>query len=150
MTASGISNREIARFGECACFNLRRLSRLVTQRYERRLRSTGLRITQLPIMARLAAGPAKMGVLSRWLAMERTALLRTVQPLIDEGYVAVAPAEEGRGVQYELTGTGRKRLAELRPSWEAAHNEVVAMLGGEKWAALLDGLSTAADRLAKN
>ncbi len=52
----------------CTNFKLRQLTRLVTQHYERRLRSSGMRFTQTPILARLAASPAKMAELSDWLA----------------------------------------------------------------------------------
>ena len=44
----------------CACANLRRAARAVTQMYEEELRETGLRATQLTLMQTLEiAGPIR-------------------------------------------------------------------------------------------
>ena len=150
MTTESLSPADVRRYGECVCFNLRWISRLVTQFYERRLGGTGMRFTQTPILARLAAGPAKMAELSDWLALERSALLRTLQPLIDDGYVARQPATRGRGWELSVTPAGRRRLAELRPEWEKVQAEVVAAFGGAKWREFLTTLEGAAGKLARN
>ena len=34
----------------CVCFNLRKAARLVTQRYEQEVKSTGLKATQFPML----------------------------------------------------------------------------------------------------
>lgn len=138
------------RYGDCVCFNIRWFSRVVTQYYERRLRTTGLRFTQTPILARLAAGPAKMAELADWLALERTALLRTLQPLIDEGYVKSQRASRGRGVELSLSAAGHSRLAELQPEWEKVQAEVVAAIGGAKWREFLATMEATAEKLLSN
>jgi DNA-binding MarR family transcriptional regulator len=150
MATSAISPAEIRRYGDCVCFNIRWFSRLVTQYYERRLRSTGMRFTQTPILARLAAGPAKMAELADWLALERTALLRTLQPLLDAGYVASSPAARGRGHELSLTPSGARRLAELRPAWEKVQAEVLEAIGGARWREFMAAMEDAAVRLEKN
>jgi DNA-binding MarR family transcriptional regulator len=150
MSSKPLSPVDVQRYGECVCFNLRWISRVVTQFYERRLGGTGMRFTQTPILARLAAGPAKMAELSEWLALERTALLRTVQPLIADGYVARQPATRGRGWELSVTAAGRRRLAELRPEWEEVQAEVVAAFGGAHWPKLLRTMENAAEKLARN
>jgi len=147
---SPLTPADVRRYGECVCFNLRWISRIVTQYYERRLGGTGMRFTQTPILARLAAGPAKMAELSDWLALERTALLRTLQPLLDDGLVAREPAARGRGWEFSVTPAGRRRLAELRPEWERVQAEVVAAFGGTKWTELLATMESAAGRLGRN
>ncbi len=150
MTVSSLAPAEVRRYGECVCFNLRRMSRLVTQYYERRLGGAGLRFTQTPILARLAAGPATMAELGGWLALERTALLRTLRPLLDEGYVARRPVARGRGWEFSVTAAGRRRLAELRPEWERVQAEVVAAFGGARWRDFLSAMEAAAGRLEQN
>ena len=122
---------------------------MVTSFYERRLGGTGMRYTQTPFLARLAAGPAKMAELSDWLAVERTALLRTLQPLLDEGYVRRQAAARGRGWEFSVTAAGRRRLAELRPEWERVQAEVVAAFGGPKWREMLATMETAAGQLIR-
>lgn len=150
MSPNRLSPEDARRFGDCVCFNLRRMSRVVTQFYERRLGTSGLRFTQTPILARLAAGPVKMAELSEWLALERTALLRTLQPLIEAGYVERQPAESGRGWEFSATAAGRQRLAELQPEWEKVQSEVVAAFGGAKWRDLLATMGAAAEKLRRN
>ena len=147
MASAVLSPADVRRYGECVCFNLRWFSRLVTQYYERRLGDSGMRFTQTPILARLAAGPARMAELSDWLALERTALLRTMQPLLDDGLVARSPATRGRGSEFSVTPAGRRRLAELRPEWEKVQAEVVAAFGGAKWRDFLVTMETAAEKL---
>ena len=150
MKSPNPKSADLRRYGECVCFNLRWMSRLVTQFYERRLGGNGVRFSQTPILARLAAGPAKMAELSEWLVLERTALLRTLQPLIDEGYVARAPAARGRGWELSVTPGGLRLLAELQPEWEKVQEEVVAAIGGERWRDFLAAAESAAVRLGRN
>ena len=150
MATAPLSPADLGRYGDCVCFNIRWFSRLVTQYYERRLRSAGLRFTTTPILARLAAGPMKTAGLADWLAMERTALLRTVQPLIDDGYVASRPAHRGRGHELALTPAGFRRLAELKPEWEKVQAEVVRALGGAQWRGFLTAMEAAAAKLEAN
>jgi DNA-binding MarR family transcriptional regulator len=150
MASEPLTPIDIRRYSECVCFNLRWISRLVTQYYERRLGGTGMRYTQTPILARLAAGPAKMAELSDWLALERTALLRTLQPLLDQGYVARAPASHGRGWELSVTPAGLRLLAELRPEWEKVQKEVVAAIGGDRWRDFLAAAESAAANLGSN
>lgn len=145
---AALSPADIRRFGDCVCFNFRWFSRVVTQYYERRLGGDGLRFTQTPILARLAVGPMKMAELSDWLDLERTALLRTLQPLLDAGYVKRTPAARGRGWEMSLTAAGQRHLAELQPEWEKVQAEVVAALGGAKWRDFLAAMETAAAKLA--
>jgi DNA-binding MarR family transcriptional regulator len=150
MATESSTPADLRRYGECVCFNLRWISRLVTQFYERRLGGSGLRFTQTPILARLAAGPAKMAELSDWLALERTALLRTVQPLLDEGYVARTPAAHGRGWELSVTPAGLRLLTKLQPEWEKVQREVVAALGEAPWRNFLTAAESAATKLADN
>jgi len=150
MVNPALTPSDVRRYGECVCFNLRWASRLVTQYYEHRLGGTGMRFTQTPILARLAAGPAKMAELSEWLALDRTALLRTMQPLLDDGLVARQPAVHGRGWEFSVTPAGLRRLAELRPEWEKVQAEVVAAFGGTRWREFLATMEKAAERLTRN
>lgn len=147
MSVSQLAPAEVRRYRGCVCFNLRRITRLVTQYYERRLGGAGLRFTQTPILARLAAGPATMAELGDWLALERTALLRTLRPLLDEGFVTRRAAARARGWELRVTAAGRRRLARLRPEWERVQAEAVAAFGGTKWHEFLAAMEAAAGRL---
>ena len=77
--------------GTCACQQLRKATRVVTQRYDEALRPIGLRSTQLPILVTLAAhGPLFMTDLAESLVLDRTTLIRTLRPLQRRGLIEVS------------------------------------------------------------
>src|SRR3990172_3290610 len=86
---------DLSTMENCVCFNLRWVTRAVTQFFDAELRRHGIRPTQTPILAALAAKDGwTMADLSDWLGMERTTLVRNLRPLERDGLVA-------------MTGTGR-------------------------------------------
>lgn len=137
-----------AEFQNCICFNLRWVSRQVTQHYDHALASSGLRITQLPLLARLAAGSSTMAELADWLAMDRTTLLRNLQPLMRKGFVVRSTMRRGRATALCLTEAGRKQLDQVHPHWITAQKRVAATLGWRRWKNLLADLEQAGKRLA--
>lgn len=143
------TKRATARFQDCVCFNFRWFNRVLTQRYDEALRPCGLRVTQLPILARLAVGPVVIAELADWLAMERTTLLRNLRPLMRAGYVVSGKAADRRGLELGITESGRDLLARAEPAWAAAQAEAMAALGGAaKWKTLLEEFDRAGERLA--
>ena len=75
----------------CACLQLRKATRVVTQLYDGALRPIGLRSTQLPILVTLAAhGPLSMTDLAESLVLDRTTLIRTLRPLQRRGLIEVS------------------------------------------------------------
>ena len=86
----------------CVCFNLRWVTRAVTQFFEAELRRQGIRATQAPILLALHAKDGwNMAELSDWLGMERTTLVRNLRPLQRDGFVNAVGG--GRGNRVELT-----------------------------------------------
>jgi hypothetical protein len=82
---------------KCTCFGLRRLTRLVTQRYDEALSPAGVRITQFTILGILhSPGPLSISGLAEELDTDRTTLTRNLQVLEDLGYVAVKPGPDAR------------------------------------------------------
>ena len=66
----------------CACLQLRKTNRVVTQLYDEALRPIGLRSTQLPILVTLAAhGVLSLTGLADRLVLHRTTLIRNIRPL---------------------------------------------------------------------
>src|SRR5439155_15775796 len=63
----------------CVCFNLRRVTRAVTQFYDSEMRRHGIRPTQGSILASLQAKYRwNMAELSDWLLLDRTTLVRSL------------------------------------------------------------------------
>jgi DNA-binding MarR family transcriptional regulator len=134
----------------CVCFNLRWVTRAVTQFYDAEIRRHGLRPTQGSILAALMAKDSwNMADLSDWLGMERTTLVRNLRPLQRDGFVNVDGGGRGNLVELSITAKGRKQVEKLAPAWKSAQCAVVKTLGEQRWSAILSDLETAASALNK-
>ena len=134
----------------CVCFNLRWVTRAVTQFYDAEIRRLGIRPTQGTILASLQARDSwSMADLSDWLGMERTTLVRNLRPLQRDGFVNVGGGGRGNLVELSITAKGRKQVEKLVPAWKSAQSAVVKTLGEKRWSAILSDLETAALALNK-
>ena len=129
----------------CVCFNLRWVTRKVTQFFDAEMRRHGIRPTQGTILAALNARDSwSMAELSDWLGMDRTTLVRNLQPLQRDGLVELGGGGRGKLVELAITAKGRNQLGKLTPAWRAAQSAVVKTLGEKRWSAILSDLETAA------
>lgn len=134
----------------CVCFNLRWVTRAVTQFYDAEMRRHGIRPTQGTILASLKAKDSwNMAELSDWLGMERTTLVRNLRPLKRDGFVNVVGGGHGNRVEVAITTKGRKQIEKLTPAWKSAQSAVVKTLGEQRWSTILSDLETAALALNK-
>jgi DNA-binding MarR family transcriptional regulator len=135
----------------CVCFNLRWVTRAVTQFYDAEMRRHGIRPTQVSILASLQTRNSwNMAELSDWLGMERTTLVRNLRPLQRDGFVKTIGGGRGNRVEVMITGKGRKQIEKLTPAWKSAQNAVVKTLGEKRWSTILSNLETAALALNNN
>lgn len=133
------SSPDPVRDAVCACSRLRRASRAITQLYDDALAGTGLRITQFSLLRNLAReGTVRVSELAAKLLIERTALSRTLDPLVEAGYVEVARGRDARTREVSITRAGRTALAAAHAPWRRAQAEVKRKLG----TARLEGLFT--------
>lgn len=134
----------------CVCFNLRWVTRAVTQFYDAEMRRHGIRPTQGSILASLNVKDSwNMADLSDWLGMDRTTLVRNLRPLQRDGLVKAVGGGRGGRVEVSLTGKGRKKVEEGLPTWRSTQSKVVKTLGEKRWSAILSDLETAALALSK-
>jgi len=132
----------------CACFNVRRISRAITQFYDAEAGRHGLRPTQTPILGALQGKSGwSMAELSEFLGMERTTLLRNLRPLQRDGLVRAKGGGRGSHVELEITEKGRKALAKVLPAWRSAQDKVIAILGKDRWSAIIGDLEDVAAQL---
>jgi DNA-binding MarR family transcriptional regulator len=132
----------------CTCFNIRRVSRVITQFFDAEVRRHGMRPTQTPILRALQAKSGwSMAELSEWLGMERTTLLRNLRPLQRDGLVRARGAGRGGHVELDISEKGRATLAKTHPAWRSAQEKVVAILGKERWSAIISDLAEVATKL---
>ena len=88
--------REMGRV--CVCFNLRKATRYVTQFYDKELRSTGLRVTQLTLLTAIRVmAPTNLKRLSEAVGMDQTTLSRNIGLLQKKGLVEL---EAGSDLRY--------------------------------------------------
>ena len=140
------TRREIGR--SCACFNLRRAARLVTQRFDRAFRDAGITANQFSI---LMASYNQEGILltrmARSLGMERTTLSRNLSLLERRKMVSISPGGDKRERRIAITKEGIALLERTLPLWQEAQREIVEKVGPEEWERLLAGLHRVAKGL---
>lgn len=120
------------------CFAIRQAARYVSQRYDRHLENVGLTITQFSLMGRLKhTGPMTMKQLAEAMRMQRTTLVRTIQPLRRNGLVtSEILGADARALSIALTAAGEERLQTGRMHWYAAQAEFEDRFGEHRAAAL--------------
>src|SRR5258708_14018191 len=113
----------------CTCFNLRRVTRVITQSFDAELRKYGIRITQTPILSALNARCGwSMAELSDWLGMERTTLVRNLRPLQRKGLIEVSGGGRGGHAKLSITDKGRTALRSMLPGQRPRQATLVATL----------------------
>ena len=122
----------------CACGRLRRASRALTQLYDDAMAPAGLRVTQFSLLRTLAAsGALRISDLANRVLLDRTALSRNLDPLVDQGFVAIVQGDDARTREAALTRKGAAVLKAATPYWAHAQKEVAARLGRDKLDALI-------------
>jgi DNA-binding MarR family transcriptional regulator len=119
------------RLDSCNCFASRKAARLITKLYEDHLASADVTSSQFALLAHLdEAGQASIRELVDALAMERTSIVRALQPLERDGLALQAPdRDDARRNVVRLTAAGRKRLQQAIPLWQAAQAEFERRFG---------------------
>lgn len=113
----------------CTCFRLRKLARLMSQRYDRELAPAGLNINQYSILRRAAPRPRAIGDLSRELGMDRTTLTRDLKPLASAGWIELVSGDDARQRLIKVTASGHRVIAKAQPLWRKAQDTIDAGLG---------------------
>jgi DNA-binding MarR family transcriptional regulator len=129
----------------CACRNLRRTARAVTQLYDDTLRPSGLRITQFTLLVAVGLSePVPITRLADALDLDRTTLARDLKPLTERGLVEISAGEDRRTRQVRLTRQGRDAVARAYPLWQQAQARIVQGPAADRWQVMADGLEEVA------
>ncbi len=130
----------------CACANLRRATRLVTQAYDAALRPVGLRATQFTMLAVLGKrGQMRQSDFADVLGMDGTTLTRNLQPLLKKDWIRIDRDEDQRVRLISLTEPGRALLDTAVPLWREVQGQFQTGLGKTQMTALLSTLSATAN-----
>ena len=139
--AAGVGNEVATASPACACGRLRRATRALTQLYDDAMTPAGLRITQFSLLRTLLRdGRLRISDLAEHQLLDRTALSRNLDPLVEQGYVAVTQGRDARTREVELTRKGRRALDAAGPHWQRAQADVAKRLGPKRLDALIEML----------
>jgi len=127
----------------CACDQLRRVTRGVTQVYDNAVMPSGLKITQLPIFVGLASeGDLPLTALAEGLALDRTTLTRNLKVLEDRGLIQTYEhADDARVRMVAMTLEGSRMLTAALERWVAVQEFVEERFGRDRLVALEDELA---------
>jgi DNA-binding MarR family transcriptional regulator len=131
----------------CTCFNLRRAARLVTQSFDRSLRSTGITANQFSVLMAVYDLDIPLTKLAKALGMERTTLTRNLNVLEKAGMLVLGSGDDRRERQISITREGEQLLETALPLWQQAQVDIIDLLGQETWKGLISGLHAVARRL---
>jgi DNA-binding MarR family transcriptional regulator len=122
----------------CACANLRRASRIVTQLYEQELRPAGIRATQFTLLQALVrARNISQGNLGEVLGLDSTTLTRTLALLCRKGWIRAKRGEDRRQIRLMLTAQGTRAYLRAMPYWLAAQRRLRKSMGKVHWNGLM-------------
>lgn len=147
---STLSPAALEEAARCACYNLRKAARAVTQHYDDHLRPTGLRSTQFSLLTLLrSTGALPLSRLAEEAVIDRTTMARNLQVLERDGLVKVRTGADARVREIELTRAGISKLEEAFPLWQRAQQSIAAELGGGRMTRLLGDLSATVDAVER-
>ena len=105
----------------CSSLKLRQLSRRVSQHFDHIVACTGLKTTQYSLLSNVVQlEPIRPGDLAARMEMDASTLTRNLQPLVAQGWVVVAPGEDGRSRIVVATEAGREKRASAQREWKRA------------------------------
>jgi DNA-binding MarR family transcriptional regulator len=132
----------------CACYNLRRASRAVTQVFDSYFDQVGLKATQFTVLAALSyesRGRPTVSHLAGVLVLEQSSLSRNLGVLERLGHIRLVAGEDKRERIVLLTRSGRATLARAFPVWHAAQAAIAQALDPK----VFDGQLRSLRRLTK-
>ena len=110
----------------CKCFKMRKASRVVTQFYDKKLKPSGIRITQFTILTLIATSENRTLIsLANELLMDRTTLTRGLNILLKEELIEQIKSEDSRKKIMRLTKKGQIVLDKAIPLWLEAEHQIL-------------------------
>jgi DNA-binding MarR family transcriptional regulator len=113
----------------CLGYRTRKLARTVTRLYNDQLRPLGVNITEMNLMAAIAAqGSAQPARLGRAMELEKSTLSRNSSRLVDRGWVELRDHPDGPGMLLALTESGNEMLLHAIPAWKEAQQRARSLV----------------------
>lgn len=126
---------------QCICVNLRRVTRIVTRRYDQAYANASIRSTQTALLSILVLnGETPMGVLADELGMDKSTLSRNFKLLEMRGLVS-RTSIDGRTYGASITAAGQEALEAVSGLWREVQDEILKDVGTEGWEGALSVLN---------
>ncbi|MFJ5769338.1 MarR family winged helix-turn-helix transcriptional regulator [Psychrobacillus sp. NPDC093180] len=126
----------------CACANLRKAARTVTQAYEKQMQPTGLKVTQYYMLVNIVRHKdISISKLGEIMLLDQTTITRNVNLLKESGYVNITrDKNDSRTKTIYITDIGLAKLEEATPIWLQIQEKVENGMGKEQYNNLLETL----------
>ena len=136
----------------CACANLRKTARIVTQVYEKQMQPTGLKVTQYYMLVNIARHKeTSISKLGEIMLLDQTTITRNINILKKSGYVNITKdINDSRTKSISITDTGLVKLEEATPIWLQIQEKVEKNMGKEKYKDLLEALKNLQESIELN
>lgn len=133
---------------QCICVNLRKVTRIVTRRYDEVYADAGVRSTQTALLSILMLnGETAMGVLADELGMDKSTLSRNFKLMETRGLVT-RTAIDGRTTGVSITTAGQEALEAVSGLWREIQDDILKNVGLEAWEGALSVLNKLGERAA--
>ena len=126
----------------CACGNLRKTTRIITQFYDKMLQPTGLRSTQCLLLLDISFNDnISVSSLGNILLMDQSTVTRNVELLRKSGYIDIKKEErDSRKKCITITNKGLKTLDVAIPLLKQAQSKIEDGIGKKRIEELLKTL----------
>jgi len=122
----------------CACANIRRAARLVTQLYSHEMGSN-LEPAQFSLLSALEYRPgASQAPLGHALGLDKTTMSRNLRLLLRNLWIEPALTDDRRTRGFRLTPAGKRTLAAAKPGWMRAQTKLRVALKPGEWETMLN------------
>ena len=127
----------------CACANIRRTDRVITQLSDEHLAPSGLNGTQFaPLVTLTDVAPITINNRAEIMMLDRTTLTRNLEVLIKQQMIERREGKDRRMRLIQPTEAGKQALEQAWPLWEKAQAKIEGALGRARFDALLAELAT--------
>lgn len=114
----------------CTNLKLRQLMRGVARHYDAEVGKSGLKGTQYSLLSYVVKlGPIRPVDLAREMKIDASTLTRNLRPLIDAGWLDLAPGADARSRLVSATAAGRGKRQEAQRRWRVAQEGLNQVLG---------------------
>jgi MarR family transcriptional regulator, organic hydroperoxide resistance regulator len=126
----------------CACGNLRKTTRTITQFYDKMLKSTGLKSTQCLLLLDISKNEnISVTSLGSILLMDQSTVTRNIKLLIESGHIDIKKeVQDSRKKCITITNKGLKTLKMAIPIFAKAQKKIEDGIGKERIEELLKTL----------